>query len=136
MRRARAATVRVHLPASGDETLQDVQLALQLPQGWTALPTGPTDFTSVAPGTAPTATFQVTPPSYAPNASAVVHATATMGNMTREAGGNHAGAWLVREGRGGHALPRRARPARPSSPQCPASYSRAHPMLLMRNRAV
>ena len=27
-----------------------------------------------------------TPPSYAPNASAVVHATATMGDMTREAG--------------------------------------------------
>ena len=43
---------------------------------------GPTEFTSVAPGTAPAATFQIT----APNASAVVHATATMGNMTREAG--------------------------------------------------
>jgi hypothetical protein len=47
---------------------------------------GSTDFTSVAPGTAPTATFQVTPPSYAPNASAVVHATATMGSLAREAG--------------------------------------------------
>ena len=34
----------------------------------------------------PAATFQVTPPSYAPNVSAVVHATATMGNMTRETG--------------------------------------------------
>ncbi len=86
MQPGQAATVQVQLTASGDETLPDVQLALQLPQGWTALPTGPTDFTSVAPGTAPTATFQVTPPSYAPNASAVVHATATMGNMTREAG--------------------------------------------------
>jgi len=28
----------------------------------------------------------VTPPSYAPNASAVVHATATMGSLAREAG--------------------------------------------------
>jgi len=36
----------------------DAQLALQLPQGWTATPVGATDFTSVAPGTAPTATFQ------------------------------------------------------------------------------
>jgi beta-glucosidase len=81
-----AATVQVQLTASGDQTLPDVQLALQLPQGWTAVPTGPTDFTSVAPGTAPAATFQVTPPSYAPNASAVIHATATIGNLTRETG--------------------------------------------------
>ena len=81
-----AATVQVQLTASGDETVPDVQLALQLPQGWTAVPVGPTEFTSVAPGTAVTATFQVTPPSYAINAGAVVHATATMGNMTREAG--------------------------------------------------
>jgi hypothetical protein len=86
MQPGQAATVQVQLTASGDQALPDVQLALQLPQGWTAAPTGPTEFTSVAPGTAPTATFQVTPPSYAPNASAVVHATATMGDMAREAG--------------------------------------------------
>src|SRR5215472_16976282 len=86
MQPGQAATVQVQLTASGGQTLPDVQLALQLPQSWTAVPTGPTEFTSVAPGTAPAATFQVTPPSYAPNASAVVHATATMGNMTREAG--------------------------------------------------
>jgi beta-glucosidase len=86
MQPGQAATVQVQLTASGDQTLPDVQLALQLPEGWTAVPTGPTEFTSVAPGTSPAATFQVTPPSYAPNASAVVHATATMGNMTREAG--------------------------------------------------
>ena len=86
MQPGQAATVQVQLTASGDETLPDVQLALQLPQGWTAVPAGPTDFTSVAPGTAPTATFQVTPPSYAPNTSAVVHATATGGDMTRESG--------------------------------------------------
>jgi beta-glucosidase len=81
-----ASTVQVQLTAGGDETLPDVQLALQLPQGWTATPAGSTDFTSVAPGTAPTATFQVTPPSYAPNASAVIHATATAGALVREAG--------------------------------------------------
>jgi hypothetical protein len=81
-----AATVQVQLTAGGDETLPDAQLALQLPQGWTATPAGATDFTSVAPGAAPTATFQVTPPSYAPNVSAVVHATATMGALVREAG--------------------------------------------------
>lgn len=86
MQPGQAATVQVQLTASGDQTLPDVQLALQLPQGWTAVPTGPTEFTSVAPGTAPVATFQVTPPSYAPNVSAVVHATATMGKLTREAG--------------------------------------------------
>ena len=50
------------------------------------VPTGPTEFTSVARGTAPVATFLVTPPSDALNASAVVRATATMGNLTREAG--------------------------------------------------
>jgi beta-glucosidase len=81
-----AATVQVQLTASGDETLPDVQLALQLPQGWTAVPVGATSFTSVAAGTAVTATFTVTPPSYAVNAGAVVHATATMDGMTREAG--------------------------------------------------
>jgi len=80
------ATVQVQLTASGDETVPDVQLALQLPEGWTAIPIGPTEFTSVAPATAPTATFQVTPPSYWPNTSAVVHATANMGTLTREAG--------------------------------------------------
>lgn len=81
-----ASTVQVQLSTGGDETLPDVQLALQLPQGWTATPTGSTDFTSVPPGTAPTATFQVTPPSYAPNTSAIVHATATVDALVREAG--------------------------------------------------
>jgi uncharacterized membrane protein len=86
MQPGQAATVQVQLTASGDDTVPDVQLALQLPQGWTAVPSGPTEFTSVAPGTAPTATFQVTPPSYAPSTSAVIHATATMGDLVREAG--------------------------------------------------
>ena len=43
-------------------------------------------FGSVAPGQAPSATFMVTPPAYAPNATVVVHATATAGDWLREAG--------------------------------------------------
>jgi hypothetical protein len=41
----------------------------------------------VPPAGAPTATFTVTPPSYAPNTNATVHATADLGgSTTREAG--------------------------------------------------
>jgi beta-glucosidase len=83
-----SSTVQVTLAASSSATttLNNVSLALQLPQGWTAVPTSPTTFASVPPGTAAVATFQVTPPSYAPNSSAVVHATATSGDWLREAG--------------------------------------------------
>ena len=38
------------------------------------------------PGQAPAVTFLVTPPGYAADASAVVHATATTGDWLREAG--------------------------------------------------
>ena len=86
MQAGKTARVRVTLSAAGDTTLHRVRLALQLPQGWKAVPAGPTVFGSVAPGQAASATFLVTPPSYAPNASAVVHATATMGDLQREAG--------------------------------------------------
>jgi endo-alpha-N-acetylgalactosaminidase len=86
MQPGQAAAVRVTLTAAGDATLNAVRLALQLPEGWTAKPTGPTVLGSVAPGRAPAVTFMVTPPSYAPNASAVVHATATTGDWLREGG--------------------------------------------------
>jgi len=86
MQPGQAASVRVTLTAAGNATLNAVRLALQLPDGWTAKSTGPTNFGSVAPGQAPTATFMVTPPGYAPNATAVVHATATTGDWRREAG--------------------------------------------------
>ena len=86
MQPGQSAAVRVTLTAAGDATLNAVRLALQLPEGWTAKSTGPTVFGSVAPGQAPAVTFMVTPPSYAPNASAVVHATATTGDWLREAG--------------------------------------------------
>jgi beta-glucosidase len=82
------ATVRVTLSAAGDATLHGVRLALQLPQGWQAVPAGPTVFGVVGPGQAPVAVFRVTAPSYAPNATAVIHATATVGDLTREAGVN------------------------------------------------
>ena len=86
MRAGKVAAVRVTLTAAGNATLGRVRLALQLPQGWKAVPACPTVFRSVAPGAAPAVTFLVTPPSYAPNADAVVHATATMGALQREAG--------------------------------------------------
>jgi beta-glucosidase len=86
MRAGQASTVRVTLSAAGDATLDHVRLALQLPQGWKVVPAGPTVFSHVGPGDAPSATFLVTPPGYAPNASAVVHATATIGDLQREAG--------------------------------------------------
>jgi beta-glucosidase len=86
MKAGQAAAVRVTLSAAGDATLRQVVLALQLPQGWKAVPSGPTRFGDVGPGQAPSVTFMVTPPGYSPNASAVVHATATMGDLQREAG--------------------------------------------------
>ncbi len=87
VRPGHAARVRVTLTASGTETLRRVRLALQLPQGWTAKPVGSAVFSHVAPSSAPTATFLVRPPGYAPNSDAVVHATAALGPAaTREAG--------------------------------------------------
>jgi beta-glucosidase len=88
MQPGKAAAVRVTLTAAGNATLHGVRLALQLPQGWRAVPAGPAVFGSVTPGQAPSVTFMVTPPDYAPNATAVVHATATTGDWLREAGVN------------------------------------------------
>ncbi len=84
----KAAAVRVTLTAAGSATLHGVRVALQLPQGWRAVPAGPAVLGSVAPGRAAAVTFLVTPPGYAPNATAVVHATATTGGWLREAGVN------------------------------------------------
>jgi beta-glucosidase len=79
--------VTVKLTGSGTATLAAVRLALQLPQGWTALPVGPTTFTHVGPARTPHAAFIVTPPAWAPLTSATVHATAELGpDATREAG--------------------------------------------------
>jgi beta-glucosidase len=79
-------TTRVTLAAGGTQTLQGVRLALQLPQGWTVVPTGKTVFSNVRPGQAIAATFRVTVAADSPALSAVVHATATMGTALRENG--------------------------------------------------
>ncbi len=79
-------TARVTLTAGGNQVLPVVRLALQLPQGWTAVPLGRTVFGGVRPGQPVAASFRVTPPGYSPAASAVVHATATMGTAQRENG--------------------------------------------------
>jgi beta-glucosidase len=82
----KAFEVRVTLTGGGNETLHNVRLALQLPAGWKATPVSKTVFATVGPDQAPVATFEVTPPSYSPSLSATVHATATLGAITREAG--------------------------------------------------
>jgi beta-glucosidase len=86
VRAGQRSTVTVTLGAGGNQVLQGVRLALQVPQGWTARPDGPSPLGTVAPGEAVTARFTVIPPSGAPNASAVVHATATLGAASRENG--------------------------------------------------
>jgi len=80
------ARVTVTLSAGGNQELPGVRLALQLPQGWTARPGSAAVLADVAPGQPATATFTVTPPADAPNASVVVHATATMGAASRQNG--------------------------------------------------
>jgi len=81
------STVRVSLTAAGDETLHNVRLRLQLPQSWTASPVGASQFATVPVTEAPTATFTVTPPSWAPASDEVIHATAQLtGAAQREAG--------------------------------------------------
>jgi beta-glucosidase len=86
LRAGQPSAVTVRLSAGGNQVLHGVRLALQLPQGWTARPDGPAAFGTVTPGEAVTARFTVIPPPGAPNASAVVHATATMGTASRENG--------------------------------------------------
>ena len=86
MQPSQPSTVQVTLSASGDETLPSVALSLQLPEGWTVTPSQAV-FSNLPASQAATATFTVQPPSYAPNAGAVVHATADFGGTAqREAG--------------------------------------------------
>jgi beta-glucosidase len=82
----RPAPVTVTLSPGGNQVLHQVRLALDLPTGWSAQPAGPAMFATVAPGQPVTAAFTVTPPAGAPATSAVIHATATLGDATREAG--------------------------------------------------
>jgi beta-glucosidase len=86
MKAGQPSTVKVTLTAAGNQTLYGVRISLQVPQGWKVVPHADV-FGRVSPSDAPTATFTVTPPSYAPNTSQTVHATANLGGSdTREAG--------------------------------------------------
>jgi uncharacterized membrane protein len=79
-------TVTATLTAAGDQTLANPRITLQLPAGWTARPASAA-LGVVRPGQAPVVTFTVTPASYTPSTSQVVHATAELGGSdTREAG--------------------------------------------------
>ena len=81
------SSVTVTLTASGNETLHNVRLAVQLPDGWTVRGSGQKVFGRVKPRRAVAATFTVTPPSYAPSTNSVIHATADLGpDAQREAG--------------------------------------------------
>ncbi len=81
------SSVTVTLTAAGDETLHNVRLALQLPQGWSVSRGGQKVFRQVKSRRAVAATFKVTPPSWAPSTNSVVHATADLGpDAQREAG--------------------------------------------------
>ncbi|HJS94309.1 MAG TPA: glycoside hydrolase family 3 C-terminal domain-containing protein [Solirubrobacteraceae bacterium] len=79
MQPGKTAKVRVRLTKGGDETLRNVQISLQLPEGWTAQPLGQTSFRRLAADQAATVKFAVTPPSWAPSTNSVVHGTADLG---------------------------------------------------------
>jgi len=79
MHPGQTAKVKVRLTRGGDETLRNVELALQLPQGWSARPLGRTYFRRLGPDQVATVKFAVTPPSWAPSTNSVVHATADLG---------------------------------------------------------
>jgi len=80
-------TVRVRLTkGGGNETLHNVIVSLQLPQGWTQRVIGPSTF-NLSPRQAAVAEFKVTPPSWEAASNQVVHATAQFGpDAQRQAG--------------------------------------------------
>jgi beta-glucosidase len=87
MHAGKPATVRVRLTKGGDETLHDVIVSLQLPQGWSQQAVGPTSFRSLPSGEPAVVKFTVTPPSWEPATNEVVHATAQLGpDAQRQAG--------------------------------------------------
>jgi beta-glucosidase len=87
MASGKAATVTVSLSASGTQTLNQVKLALQLPDGWTAHALNRARFIDVSPGTALTTRFEVVPAAVSRNQSEVVHATASLGpDLARQSG--------------------------------------------------
>ena len=80
------SNVTVTLTAGGNETLNGVRVALQLPDGWSVRGGGQKVLGQVKPRRAVAVTFRVTPPSLAPSTNSVVHATADLGpDAQREA---------------------------------------------------
>jgi beta-glucosidase len=79
LRIGHGSRITVRLTRSGNETLSVVRFALQVPQGWRVKAIGPTVFHHVTPSRSPVAHFLVTPPGYAPQTNATVHATAQLG---------------------------------------------------------
>ena len=80
-------SVRVHLTASGNETLHGVRFSLQAPQGWQVHPVGSPVFGTVTPSEAPVVTFTVQPPTWAPATHSVLYATIGLGGQAQRQGG-------------------------------------------------
>jgi beta-glucosidase len=87
IQRGQPATVTVTLTADGNETLRNVRLALQVPQGWSVRSRGRTVFGRVKASRTIATTFTVTAPSWAPVTNSVVHATADLGRDARREDG-------------------------------------------------
>jgi beta-glucosidase len=82
-----SGTVYVRLTHGGDETLRNVIISLQLPQGWTQQVIGRSAFNRLPADRSALVKFAVTPPSWEPATNQVVHATAQLGpDAQREAG--------------------------------------------------
>ncbi|MGH7101699.1 MAG: glycoside hydrolase family 3 C-terminal domain-containing protein, partial [Acetobacteraceae bacterium] len=82
----KTGTVEVMLTVGGDETLHDVSLALEAPEGWKVVPAGPVSEASVLPKTGVSARFNVTPPKWAFAEDVILYAQAKMGAARRSAG--------------------------------------------------
>ncbi|MGH3156876.1 MAG: glycoside hydrolase family 3 C-terminal domain-containing protein [Streptosporangiaceae bacterium] len=80
-----AVTVSTALPNTGSSTLRDVDVALSLPPGWTAVPASPASSDAVAPGQTAIASWAVTAPAGAAPAGYQLTAQATFTGPTGRA---------------------------------------------------
>ncbi|MGH7067699.1 MAG: NEW3 domain-containing protein, partial [Acetobacteraceae bacterium] len=79
--------VSVTLTAGGDETLHDVRLALEAPEGWRVEPGGPVLQATVLPQAGVSARFRVTPPVWAFAEDVTLHARAELGGAVQRGTG-------------------------------------------------
>ena len=77
-----SGTATVTLTAGGNQTLNEVALALTPPDGWTATPLSQASFTNVLPGRALTVSFAVTPPAGAVTRDVTLYGTADFAPST------------------------------------------------------